>query len=647
MFNTSGSSSLFSPISVGINTSIKQEIKSDHPVLDELRKNAPYSFLKFLDYVKIDGEARFGNTSGLQSFKLYPEQLWLWNEIIAQYDEEYVWKEEQADGTFKDILSKRRFVRMAISKARQVGTSTFLILFYLYLTLVMQKNVGVVNHTNEKNKNLHKKLVLAFENLPPEVKGKFVWQGSGEKEIKFNIYKKGDNQGTGKSIVFSSSESPGGSRGNTLKGMLFTECGFYAKGKNIDLQSVALEPDTFVFYESTPWGGSGNLLADVYNSWKKDTTGFNSMHMVFQKWWTIPKYRESPPATYKVSPKVLDYFKKHRFVLIDKADLTEREQKDYLQKEGTNAITLSQAYWMERKMASDPDLSSLEEFSKAYPPSLEACFSTNVSSAFCNIALLSAALELGKDRRNVVRTTVEYGVYIGVDVAFKKDKTVIAVRQGPNVLDLITVEFMEESENYTEIKQDTIAKKILETANRLLDEGKMIIRINIDTTNGGGTAVVSSLQSMIRAAPEQIGRAKLLASHVWGLHMQHSVDLREVGDPHIAGMSCRDYIHFKFADWLSFYHEQNILTYVKYNENILPEAMATLTYMGVHGQLKIIEKPKIQRAIRRSPDTLDAIVMSMHGDTNTGIKPKAAFDQKYQTTKREFIDGRTVNGVYR
>ena len=198
-------------------------------------------------------------------------------------------------------LAAGRPVRMMIVKARQMGVSTFLLAFFMWLTsLKANRNAIVISQDMESVHNFSSRfrsmLEEGHELLTPPTKTERRDQvhfanptsrGSTQKQRK--------GAGLDSRIFFIPCKRPGIGRSYTLQYVHCSETAFWSDMKpKVSIKekmgalahAVPSEPGTCVFHETTP-----NGLNEASEVWREATKGENGYRAVFLSYASFDEYR--------------------------------------------------------------------------------------------------------------------------------------------------------------------------------------------------------------------------------------------------------------------------------------------------------------------------------------------------------------------
>ncbi len=250
-----------------------------------------------------------------------------------------------------------------ILKARQLGISTFICLLFLDRCL-FNSNVaaGIICHTREDAEHLFKRVKLAYDGLPDELKALRTATVDSARELCFN---NGSSLRVGTSM-----------RGSTVQYLHISEfgkiCAHYPeKAREIITGSLnTLAPGQYVFIESTAEGREGYFyeMSKVAQAMKEANKRHAPLDFKFHfyPWWRCPDYALNHPV------------------------LIPDEQERYFSslKEKEIELTPQQKYWYVSKLATQG-----EDMKREYPSTPEESFETAVDGAYYSKQLAKARLE--------------------------------------------------------------------------------------------------------------------------------------------------------------------------------------------------------------------------------------------------------------
>jgi hypothetical protein len=195
----------------------------------------------------------------------------------------------------EDLLAGKP-IRWDILKSRQLGSSTWVVLFIFWTCMLNRfRNALIVAHDLASATNLHEMAKFAYAFLPPDMQP--LQKTSNRRELYFaNPDPKGD-KGLDSKIVVDTCDNKDLGAGRTLHLVLLSEIARYESVRDPRIimtslnQAVPFVPGTAVFRETTAQG-------DGYwkDQWEDANNGYRK---VFIPWVALEKYRlDVPPSEY-------------------------------------------------------------------------------------------------------------------------------------------------------------------------------------------------------------------------------------------------------------------------------------------------------------------------------------------------------------
>lgn len=426
------------------------------------------------------------------------------------------------------MLMEVGFVRIIIVKGRQQGISTYLQMRLFWLAYFRKSiKVNTIAHETLATATLFGKVTFAFDNLPPRLKVEPKTKNSEKLEL--------PNGSMFTSITAGSKES---GRSQTAHYQHQSERAFFPNPVEIDAgagQIVGLVPYTEVYKESTA-NGWNHFRLEVLSALE----GKGTFRVVFIPWYIQKEYRVRVPADFVLNDEEI------RLKRVFKID---DEQVMFRRAKIQEFIALGTA-GAERK------------FKQEYPFTLMEAFQSS-KGAFYDSTLIEEA----------IRSTVKGSGprILGVDPAREGDRTVIALRQGREVIKFWKYESMN-SDRLANIVADIIRKEAID-------------KVFIDWAEGSGTI-------------DQLRKLKF-GDIVEGIRFGEGAD-KEIYFNKRAEMACR------FDEWL------------RDGECNLPnddDMVADIGSMPAwepspHGKIQFPDKKQIKKDYGRSPDILDSIMLT-------------------------------------
>lgn len=197
--------------------------------------------------------------------------------------------------------------RNVILKARQLGFSTFIILYILdHCLFNSNQKCGIIDSSLDDAKKKLDKIKFAYDKLPAFIKGVIKPVRWGAEEISFS---------NGSSIVVGTSH-----RGDTLQILHVSEFGkiaarFPEKAQEIKTGAFnAVHTDCQIFVESTAEGQQGEFFDLVQTARNKDASNIELSRMEFKfhffPWWRNPSYKLDNCGNVSIPYETQQYFTK-------------------------------------------------------------------------------------------------------------------------------------------------------------------------------------------------------------------------------------------------------------------------------------------------------------------------------------------------
>lgn len=239
-----------------------------------------------------------------------------------------------------------------ILKARQLGISTFVCLFFLDICLFKPNvSAGIIAHTREDAEHMFKRIKFAYDQLPESIKALRTATVDSARELVFNNH---SSLRVGTSM-----------RGSTLQYLHISEFGkicahFPDKAREIVTGSLnTLGNRQYVFIESTAEGKEGYFYdlckqAEAMKVANKKLTPLDyKFH--FYPWYECPDYQEKQNAT--IPKEIQEYF----------AGLKEKNIE----------LTDSQKFWYYKKLLIQKD-----DMKREYPSTPDESFESAIDGSF-------------------------------------------------------------------------------------------------------------------------------------------------------------------------------------------------------------------------------------------------------------------------
>jgi hypothetical protein len=294
-------------------------------------------------------------------------------------------------------------------------------------------------------------------------------------------------------------------------------------------------PGTEIIREST-----GNGMNGFYKAVREALKPESEWIVIFVPWFWQTEYRK--PVRHGFKPTDME-----------------------LELVATYGLDFEQLQWRRDKIE---ELKSERLFKQEYPNTLTEAFQAP-GSCFYNPDRVARA------RRNMTKAEAISPVVIGVDPARDGDRTVIVIRQGRVVLDIIKYERKDDT-------MDSI--RLAGIVGRLIDRYKAD-KCFIDYGLGYGT-----VDQLIKSG---YGRV------VQGVHFQESpIDSQFLNK--------RAEMAFEFRDWLEDIHAN-----LPDDDDMAADIASMPDFeQSSNGKLKFPDKSKIRKMYGQSPDILDAIMLT-------------------------------------
>lgn len=227
-----------------------------------------------------------------------------------------------------------------ILKARQLGISTFVCIFFLDQCLFKSTiSAGIIAHTKEDAEHMFKRIKFAYDQLPQSIKEFRVANVDSARELVFNNH---SNLRVGTSM-----------RGSTLQYLHISEFGkicahFPDKAREIITGSLnTIGNGNYIFIESTAEGKEGYFYdlckqAEAMQTQQKKLTA-TDFKFHFFPWFDCPDYVDEPSVIPKETEEYFESLKQKGI------NLNENQKSWYFKK------TQTQADDMRREYPSTPD----------------------------------------------------------------------------------------------------------------------------------------------------------------------------------------------------------------------------------------------------------------------------------------------------
>ncbi len=241
----------------------------------------------------------------------------------------------------QDAMSKEIWYCNIILKARQLGISTYICLLFLDRCLFNEDlSAGIICHTREDAEHMFKRVKVAYDALPAEIKKRRLATVDSARDL---VFSNGSSLRVGTSM-----------RGSTLQYLHISEFGkicakFPEKAQEIITGSLnTIAPGQYVFIESTAEGREGYFYDMCKKAQDDQKLGKQLSKLDFKfhffPWWQEPTYRIG--SSVSLTQDDLEYFE----------SLERRNIKlDAEQKYWYSARRLTQGDNMLREFPSTPD----------------------------------------------------------------------------------------------------------------------------------------------------------------------------------------------------------------------------------------------------------------------------------------------------
>lgn len=307
-------------------------------------------------------------------------------------------------------LRECTWVRMIIIKGRQQGCSTYVAArFFWKAALGNGKTVMVLSHEKDSARALFEKADVYYQRAPREILPAIVTKNSLEMSW--------DND-SDYIVLTAGSKNTGRSRTGQL--LHASEFAYYEDPSAINagaMQTVSLVRGTEIIKETTG-NGRNHAYIDVQNA----LAGRGNYRVVFVPWYVQTEYRMECPPDFKLDDDELRMRELyHRFQLPDGRWIP-------------GLVDNEQFMWRRNKIADE--LKTERLFRQEYPCTLEEAFQASGEN-FYPADLVQHAVNCDIEARTGP-------LILGVDPARKGDRTVLALRRGSQVIELVKYEEMEQ-----------------------------------------------------------------------------------------------------------------------------------------------------------------------------------------------------------
>lgn len=439
----------------------------------------------------------------------------------------FVWNraQEYIHERLEAQLEETGMVRALILKGRQQGCSTYVTGRYAQKAAWQHhKSVYILSHEGSSTATLLGKVQTYLDNMPEVVKPGI--DIGNRNEFKF------DN-GSKYRVGTAGAKNTG--RSQTNQYFHGSEVAYYDNTEGISsgvLQTVANVPGTEIILESTA-NGVGDFF---HKSCMEAMAGEGDYQLIFVPWHWQEEYSRPVPRGFEFS-------------------LKEREIQE------TYDLTDEQLYWRHLKVI---ELKSERLFKQEYP------FTVNEAFQASGATLLDPD-DVQRARRSNLKDP-DRPIIIGVDPARNRDRTVIAVRRGREILEIIKYDDMDNT------RLTGILSRLIERR----DAAKCFIDV------GMGYGVIDNLH------------ANGYKNIVTGVHFGARADNSEVY------INKRVEMAGNFQEWLS---EGDVS--IPDDEEMEVDLMSIPAFRrNGNGIFTLEAKEKIKERLGKSPDVFDAIILT-------------------------------------
>jgi hypothetical protein len=439
----------------------------------------------------------------------------------------FVWNKAQRylHEKLEEQLEKTGMVRALILKGRQQGCSTYVTArYYQKTTWFDHKKAYILSHETQSTQTLLDKVNMYYDECPEVIRPKK--EIGNRNELKF------DNNSTYK-VGTAGAKNTG--RSQTNQYFHGSEVAFYENTEGIStgvLQTVADVPGTEIILESTA-NGTGNFF---HKSCMDALAGRGKYILIFIPWYWQEEYRSSVPPGWEFTPHEL-------------------ELKELYELDG------EQLYWRYEKII---ELKSEWMFKQEYPFTVAEAFQSSGNSFF-------ASDDVQRARKSTVQDP-NAPLILGVDPARKGDRTILVLRRGRQIVEVIKYDEMESTMRLAGIVANLIEKR-------------GVAKCFIDFGLGYGT--VDRLH--------ELGYQRI----VQGVHFGE-----KPSDPQY--LNKRAEMAFDLRDWLK---EGGCS--IPDDEEIEADLMAIPDFkQNSRGLLYLEPKDKIKEAYGKSPDIFDGMILT-------------------------------------
>ena len=293
-------------------------------------------------------------------------------------------------------------VRVLIVKGRQQGSSTYVAgRFYHQTSLTPGLDAFIMAHLSDSTRHLFGMAKRYYDNSPEAIRPQV--DTSNEKRMVFAGINSGYSVGTAGNAQIG--------RGLTIQLFHGSECAFFENTNEITtgiLQAIPDAPGTEIIFESTA-NGVGNMFHQMaMGGMGEDPEG--DFITIFVPWFWQDEYAKEPPSGFELTAEEESISKLY-------------ELNDH------------QMYWRRRKII-DTFRGDVWKFFKEYPCSVQEAFVVS------GVTLLSAEQVITARACKIHDPSAP--IVIGCDPARNKDRTIIVIRRGREIIRWLKYETMDE-----------------------------------------------------------------------------------------------------------------------------------------------------------------------------------------------------------
>lgn len=300
---------------------------------------------------------------------------------------------------FIEIGKQKGKHKFVILKARQFGISTYTEARLFHKTVMNKATNSFIMADSTSSSNNIFEMTKRFYDLLPEGLPKPELKKSNEKAIVFDEIDSSFRIGTAGNKQIG--------RSMTINYLHCSEVAFWDNASEIVaglFQTVPTNNESEIILESTA-NGVGNYFYDICNEGLNPKSDFTTL---FIPWFENPEYS----------------------CFIDDLDFVLSEEENELKR--LYNLTNEQIFWKRKKI--NTDFKGREYlFKQEYPATFEEAFITNQNSLFSSEAL-------NKARATFLPENTSLPLIAGVDPSRTGDRTVIALRRGRKLIDILTYE---------------------------------------------------------------------------------------------------------------------------------------------------------------------------------------------------------------